>query len=91
MPLVRTRRIILTVPIPARTGGTYEVVGDLNVSAGLIIELRSNIFNQAGAWTLVTWTGNLTGTIGNVTIDNQTGLTVSNLYIEGKSIKVVLS
>lgn len=91
MPLVRTRRVILGAVVPVRTGGTYEVVGDLDVSAGLVIELRSSIFNQTGIWTLVTWTGSLTGSIGNVTIDNQTGLTDSAPYVDGKSIKIQLS
>ena len=91
MPLVRVHRIVLTAPIPSRTGGTYEVVGDFDVSTGLIIELRSSIFNQVGIWTLVTWTGSLTGSIGNITIDNQTGLTASAPYVDGKSIKIQLS
>ena len=91
MPLVRTRRVILGGGPVARIGGTYEVVGDFDVSAGLIIELRSTIFNEAGIWTLVTWTGNLIGNIGNVTIDNQTGLTDSAPYVDGNSIKIQLS
>jgi hypothetical protein len=75
-----------------KLGGTLDISGNINVSGGLQLELKSTPFNAPGIWTLVTWTGTLTGSAANVTLFNSTGLNCpSNPYQDGNSFKVVLS
>lgn len=77
---------------PARSGGTYAVTGNADVSSGLELELKSSVFNAPGIWTVMTWTGTLTGTVQNVALVNSTGLSAPACpYLDGKSFKVCLS
>jgi hypothetical protein len=78
---------------PARSGGTYAVTGNADVSSGLDIELKPTPFNKPGIWTVMTWTGTLTGTAQNVNIINSTTSLNAPLhpYQDGNSFKVVLS
>lgn len=88
MPLLRIQRYGSSV----RLGGTLEVVGDVDVSEGLELELRSTPFNAKGVWTLMTWTGTLTGSASNVTLINSTAFSCpANPYQDGNSFKVALS
>ena len=88
MPLLRIQRYGSSVKL----GGTLEVVGNVDVLEGLELELRSTPFNAPGVWTLMTWTGTLTGSASNVTLVNSTAFSCpANPYQDGNSFKVVLS
>ena len=88
MPLLRIQRYGSSV----RLGGTLEVVGNVDVSEGLELELSASVFTSTGVWTLLTWTGTLTGSASNVTLVNSTAFScLANPYQDGNSFKVVLS
>lgn len=88
MPVVRVQRYGSSV----RLGGTLEVVGNVDVSEGLELELSASVFTSTGVWTLLTWTGTLTGSAANVTLINSTAfICPANPYQDGNSFKVVLS
>ena len=96
MALVRAQRIVLAPPPPVpvvRVGGTFESETDVDVSAGnFVIELRNPPFNAPGVWTLLTWTGTLTGTANDVTIENYSGFAAPlHPYLDGKAFKIVLT
>jgi hypothetical protein len=88
MPLLRIQRYGSSVNL----GGTLEVVGNVDVSEGLELELSASVFTSTGVWTLMTWTGTLTGSASNVTLVNSTAFGCpANPYQDGNSFKVVLS
>jgi len=88
MPVVRVQRYGSSVNL----GGTLEVVGNVDVSEGLELELSASVFTSTGVWTLMTWTGTLTGSASNVTLVNSTAFSCPpNPYQDGNSFKVVLS
>jgi hypothetical protein len=88
MPLLRIQRYGSSVNL----GGTLEVVGNVDVSEGLELELSASVFTSTGVWTLMTWTGTLTGSASNVTLVNSTAFSCpANPYQDGNSFKVVLS
>ena len=88
MPLLRIQRYGSSV----RLGGTLEVVGNVDVSEGLELELSASVFTSRGVWTLLTWTGTLTGSAANVTLINSTAFSCSaNPYQDGNAFKVALS
>jgi hypothetical protein len=89
MPLVKVIKKILGPPI--QIGGTLEVTGNININSGLVIELNTSVFNAAGVWTLITWTGSLTGSATNITIANNTSFTAGAVYQEGSAFKILLS
>jgi len=89
MPTIKVIRKFIAPSI--KIGGTFEVTGNINISSGLTIELNSSVFNSAGIWTLVTWTGTLTGTVANITIVNNTSYTAGYIYADGNAFKIVLS
>jgi hypothetical protein len=77
-----------------KSGGTLQVTGNVDVSSGLEIELSALVFNARGVWTLITWSGSLTGSAANVTLVAGTGMTLnvpSRPFLDGNSFKVVLS
>jgi hypothetical protein len=89
MPLLKIQRY---AALATNLGGTLEVVGDVDVSEGLELELTSSVFTSTGVWTLMTWTGTLTGSAANVTLINSTAFScAANPYQDGNSFKVVLS
>jgi len=88
MPLLRIQRYGSSV----RLGGTLEVVGNVDVSEGLELELSASVFTATGVWTLLTWTGTLTGSAANVTLINSTAFSCpANPYQDGNAFKVALS
>ena len=88
MPLIYQDLTSLTY----RLGGTLEVAGNVNVSGGLELELTASKFTSRGVWTLMTWTGTLTGSAADVTLVNSTSFSCpSRPYQDGNSFKVVLS
>jgi len=87
MPVVNVHRYVIAGD---QTGGTFVVTGPLDVTAGLVVEMRDPPFTAAGVWTIITF-GSLVGTVGNITIDNQTGFTAGTPYLDGNAVKVVLS
>lgn len=87
MPVVNVHRYVVA---GEQTGGTFVVTGQLDVTAGLTVEMRNPPFTAAGTWTIITF-GSLVGTVGNIAIDNQTGFTAGAPYIDGSSIKIALS
>jgi len=89
MPTIKVIRKFIAPSI--KIGGTFEVTGNINISSGLTIELNPSVFNSSGIWTLVTWTGTLTGTASNITIVNNTGRTAGTVYVDGNAFKIVLS
>jgi hypothetical protein len=89
MPTIKVVRKTLGPNV--KIGGTFEVTGNINISAGLTIELNPSVFNGAGLWTLITWTGTLTGTTSNITIVNNTSYTAGPVYMEGNAFKIALS
>jgi hypothetical protein len=89
MPTIKVIR--KTIGSSIKIGGTFEVTGNINISSGLTIELNPSVFNSSGIWTLVTWTGALTGTASNITIVNNTGRTAGAVYLDGNSFKITLS
>jgi hypothetical protein len=75
-----------------KVGGTLEVQGNVDVSSGLELELATTPFNARGLWTLMTWTGTLTGSAANVTLVNSTSFNCpAHPYQDGNSFKVVLT
>lgn len=86
MPVIRIANQNYT-----KIGGTFEVTGNINISGGLTIELNPSVFNSRGIWTLITWTGTLTGTTSNITLVNNTGFIASAVYQEGNTFKISLS
>ena len=89
MPTIKVIR--KTIGSSIKIGGTFEVTGNINISSGLTIELNPSVFNSSGIWTLVTWTGTLTGTAANITIVNNTGRTAGSVYLDGNAFKITLS
>jgi hypothetical protein len=77
-----------------QTAGTFVVTGNVDVSAGLTIELNPSVFTNPGVWTLMSWGGTLTGSEADVSLVAGTGLTLNvpaRPYREGNTFKAVLS
>lgn len=75
-----------------KLGGTLEVDTDVNTTGGLELEMPTSIFNAAGVWTLMTWTGTLTGSAAQVDLIYSGSLNCpAHPYQDGNSFKVVLS
>lgn len=90
MPTIKVIRRTIRNTGP-KIGGTFEVTGNININSGITIELNPSVFNDTGIWTLVTWTGTLTGTAANITIVNNTYYTASAVYLDGNAFKITLS
>ena len=89
MPTIKVIRKVIAPNI--KIGGTFEVTGNINISSGLTIELNPSVFNNSGIWTLVTWTGTLTGGVSNITIVNNTGRAAGAVYADGNAFKIPLN
>lgn len=76
--------------ITAKSGGTIQITGNVDVSGGLVVELNPSVFTSTGTWTLMTWTGSLTGTAANVSFVNNTSYGARNVVQVGNSFKIDL-
>lgn len=86
MPVVNVHRYSPS----ASLNGTVVVEGTLDISAGIIFEMNNPPYTSTGTWTLFTF-GTLVGTVGNITLANNTAFTPSNLRVSGNSILVDLA
>lgn len=87
MPVVNVHRYAPSVSL----NGTVVVSGTLEIPAGgAVFEMRNPPFNATGTWTLFTF-DTLVGDAADLSIDNQTGFTAGVPYLDGNSIKIVLS
>ena len=68
-----------------------NITGDLSFNNSTNIELSSNSFTKAGTYTIITYTGTLTG-FANLTVTPPSGLTVNEIInaSDNKAIKVRL-
>jgi hypothetical protein len=85
MPVVNVHRYATS-----NTSGTIAVTGTLDISSGVIVELRNPPFNQTGVWTLFTF-GSLVGSVSNITIDNQTTFTSGAPYLSGDGLSILIT
>ena len=87
MPVVNVHRYAPSASLE----GTVVVSGTLDIPAGgAVFEMHNPPYTSAGTWTLFTF-DSLTGDVADLSIDNQTGFTVGAPYLDGNTIKVVLS
>lgn len=87
MPVVNVHRYAPSVSL----NGTVVVSGTLEIPAGgAVFEMHNPPFNAVGTWTLFTF-DTLVGDVADLSIDNQTEFTAGTPYLDGNSIKIVLS
>lgn len=87
MPVVNVHRYAPSVSL----NGTIVVSGTLTIPPeGAVFEMHNPPFNATGTWTLFTF-DTLSGDVADLSIDNQTGFTPGAPYLDGNTIKIVLS
>ena len=90
MPVVNVHRYVIAGD---RVGGTVEIE-TLNLTNGLTVEMRNPPFTSAGIWTIISYTTGVnvnSGTVAAITIVPPAGFTAGTPYLDGTTIKVVLT
>ena len=90
MPVVNVHRYVIAGD---RVGGTIEIE-TLDLTNGLTVEMRSAVFITAGIWTIISYTNGVgvdSSSVAAITIVPPAGFTAGTPYLDGTTIKVVLS
>lgn len=90
MPVVNVHRYVIAGD---RVGGTVEIE-TLDLTNGLTVEMRNPPFTSAGIWTIISYTNGVgvnSGTVAAITIVPPAGFTAGTPYLDGTTIKVVLT
>ncbi len=87
----KTNVHIDVLPFDSYKNDSLEIKGDLNVSGvnNVVINTESGVL-PSGTYSLMHWTGTLTGTVDNFAIEGISGLPMS-LVIENNTLKLVVN
>ena len=90
MPVVNVHRYVIAGD---KVGGTVQIE-TLDLTNGLTVEMRNPPFTSAGIWTIISYTTGVnvnSGTVAAITIVPPSGFTAGTPYLDGTTIKVVLT